>query len=85
MTRNLIITVAAAAALIASAIAPTLASPRNRPPPGSGGGLSHIVVCTQCLNNLRRINLKTTNPSFPVSGFGGGVGGSSGKIKQAHH
>jgi hypothetical protein len=72
MTRNSIITITAAAALIASAI---LAGGRGNSP-GIGGGVSpsRTVVCSTCLSS--------SHPPVPLGNTGGGSPGA-GHIKCA--
>jgi hypothetical protein len=83
MTRNSIITIMAAVALITSTITPTMAGGRGNSP-GVGGGVapSHTVVCTACLNRVSRY--LPPNPTFPISGTtGGGSTIGTGHIKCA--
>jgi hypothetical protein len=86
MTRNSIISITAAAALVTSAITPTMAG--GRPGPKSGGGFSppsQTVVCATCLSRVSHYLITSPSPPFPpISGnTGGGSTTGPGHIKCA--
>jgi hypothetical protein len=87
MTRNSIIIIAATAAVITSAITPTMAGiASGRPGPKSGGGFSapsNIVECPACLSRNSRYFTQVPNPTFPISGPTGGSAPGAGHIKCA--
>jgi hypothetical protein len=85
MTRNSIITITATAALITSAITPTMAGGRGNSP-GVGGGVSasRTVFCGACVDRVSHYLVPTPNPTFPISGTtGGGSAIGTGHVKCA--
>lgn len=66
MTRNSIISVTTAAALVTSAVTPTMAG--GMPGPKSGGGFSppsYTIVCTPCLSRVSHYLINSPPPPFP--------------------
>ena len=81
MTRNSIITLTAAAALITSAISPTMAGGRGNSP--GGVAPSHTVFCGACVNRVSNL-INPQPPQPPIPPVTGPTGGSAGTIGPGH-